>query len=144
MHLERVLPAPRARVFRMHTAPELLSQWWGPMGFSAPSIEAELRVGGRYRIEMQPPAGDHFFLAGEFRRVEPPAHLAYSFVYEEPDPDDRETIVEIALRDVDESTELILDHGTFATVARLELHERGWNETLDRLEALLTNQQRSR
>ena len=140
LHLERVLPAPRALVFQMHTDPDLLARWWGPKGFSAPSIESELRVGGRYRIEMQPPEGDHFFLTGEFQRVDPPGHLSYSFVYEEPDRDDRETFVEIALRDLGESTELILDHRFFATVARLELHEGGWNESLDRLEGLLASE----
>ena len=141
LHLDRVLPAPRSLVYRMHTEADKLARWWGPKGFTVPAIQLDVRVEGRYRIEMQPPNGDHFFLGGEFRRVDPPAHLAYSFVYEEPAPDDRETMVEIALRDLDESTELILDQGLFATKARLELHEQGWTETLDRLYDLLTDEQ---
>ena len=137
LHMECVLPAPRSLVFRMHTEADRLARWWGPRGFTAPDIQLDVRVDGGYRIEMQPPSGGHFFLTGRFCRVDPPAHLAYSFVYEEPDPDDRETIVEIALRDWGESTELILEQGLFATKARLELHEQGWTETLDRLHDLL-------
>jgi uncharacterized protein YndB with AHSA1/START domain len=70
LHLERVLPAPRALVFRMHAEPDLLAQWWGPKGFTAPSLELDLCVGGRYRITMQPPEGDRFVLSGEFGEVD--------------------------------------------------------------------------
>ena len=78
LHLERLVPAPRPLVFRMHTEPDLLAQWWGPKGFSAPSVELDVRVGGGYRIVMQPPDGDAFFLAGEFREVEPLSRLSYT------------------------------------------------------------------
>ena len=47
---------------------------------------------GRYRIEMQPPEGDAFYLIGEVREVDPPARLAYTFIWEDPDPDDVETL----------------------------------------------------
>ena len=40
LHVERVLPAPQALVFRMHAEPDLLAQWWGPKGFSAPEHRA--------------------------------------------------------------------------------------------------------
>jgi len=137
LHLERALPAPRPLVFRMHAEPELLAQWWGPKGFSAPSIELDLRVGGRYRIAMQPPDGDRFFLSGEFREVDPVTRLVYTFRWEPPDPDDRETVVVFALRDLGESTELTVDQRPFATEGRRVLHDQGWTESLDRLHELI-------
>ena len=139
LHVERVLPAPRPLVFGMHVEPDQLERWWGPEGFTAPSIELDLRVGGGYRIAMQPPDGDHFFLSGEFRLVDPPARLAYTFRWEDPDPDDRETVVACTLRDLRDSTEMIVEQGPFATEGRRALHEQGWTESLDRLHALLTN-----
>lgn len=138
LHLERVLPASRSLVFRMHAEPDLLAQWWGPKGFSAPSVELDLRVGGGYRIAMQPPDGDRFFLSGEFRDVDPGARLSYTFRWEPPDPDDRETVVTFSLRDLGESTALMVDQGRFATEARRALHEQGWTESLDRLQELGT------
>jgi uncharacterized protein YndB with AHSA1/START domain len=141
LHLERALPAPRPLVFRMHVEADLLAQWWGPQGFSAPSIELDLRVGGRYRIEMQPPNGEHFFLSGEFRDVDPVAQLTYTFRWEDPDPDDRETVVTFSLRDLGESTALTVDQGPFATEGRRALHQQGWTESLDRLEELITNRE---
>ena len=137
LHLERLLPAARGLVYRMHTEPKLLAQWWGPKGFSVSSIDISPRVGGEYRIEMQPPEGDAFFLSGEFRDVEPAARLAYTFRWEPPDPDDRETIVALSFHDQGESSSLTVDQGRFATVERRALHEQGWTESIDRLEELI-------
>ena len=141
LHLERALPAPRPLVFRMYAEPDLLAQWWGPTGFSAPSIDIDLRVGGSYRIAMQPPDGNLFFLAGEFREVDPVARLAYTFRWEPPDPDDRETVVVVSLRDLGESTALTVDQGPFATEGRRALHEEGWTQSLDRLQELITSRE---
>jgi uncharacterized protein YndB with AHSA1/START domain len=74
---------------------------------------------------------------GEFREIDPGARLAYTFRYEPPDPDDRETVVLLSLRDLGESTALTVEQGTFATEDRRALHEQGWTESLDRLEELL-------
>ena len=138
LHLERVLPVPGPLVFRAHAEPDLLAKWWGPAGFSAPSIELDLRVGGGYRIAMQPPDGLLFYLSGEFREVDPPTRLAYTFRWEDPDPDDRETIVTFSLSDLGESTELSVHQSGFATEARRALHVQGWTESLDRLQELVS------
>lgn len=139
LHLERVLAAPRPLVFRAHAEPDLLAKWWGPEGFSAPSIELDLQVGGGYRIAMQPPEDVLFHLSGNFLEVDPPTRLAYTFRWEDPDPDDRETVVTFSLDDLDESTLLSVDQGVFATEGRRALHEQGWTESLDRLEVLMSS-----
>jgi uncharacterized protein YndB with AHSA1/START domain len=137
--ITRVLPAPRPVVFRAFSAEEELAGWWGPRGFTAPSLEFHPRVGDRYRIEMQPPDGDRFFLVGDFREVDPPARLAYTFVWEDPDPDDVETLVELSFRDLGGSTEVVLHQGPFRTDARRELHRNGWTDSLDRLEQVISS-----
>ena len=135
--IERVFDAPRELVWKAWTDPEQAMRWWGPKGFTSPRIESDLRVGGRYRIAMQPPEGELFYLTGEFREVDPPNRLAYTFRWEDPDPDDRETVVTISLRAVGESTELVLDQGLFATQARYDLHHAGWTDGLVRLDEAL-------
>jgi uncharacterized protein YndB with AHSA1/START domain len=135
-----VLPAPRSRVFKALSDPELLAKWWGPNGFTTPNIDLDLRVGGNYRIAMQPPDGELFYLSGEFREVDPPDRLSYTFRWEDPDPDDQETVVTLSLRDLGESTELVLAHGTFATEGRRALHEEGWSDGFDRLRELMSSQ----
>jgi uncharacterized protein YndB with AHSA1/START domain len=136
--MKRVLPAPRDRVYRAFVEPSELAKWWGPRGFTSPSIEMDLRVGGKYRIAMQPPDGDLFYLTGEFTQVDPPARLAYTFRWEEPDPDDRENVVTLSFRDLGESAEVDFSQGPFATEARRALHEQGWTDGWERLAAVVS------
>jgi uncharacterized protein YndB with AHSA1/START domain len=138
LRMKRMVRAPASTVFRACTEPEKLAKWWGPRGVTTPTIELDLRVGGRYRFAMQPPEGDLFHLAGEVARGRPsvPSHL--HVLWEPPDPDDRETVVTLSFRDVDGSTEVGFPQGVFATEARQALHEEGWMESFERLQELLS------
>ena len=138
LEIERVLPASRDVVFAAFTDPQELAKWWGPEGFTIPSLEFFPRVGEHYRIEMQPPEGDSFHLTGEFREVDPPERLAFTFVWEPADPDDVETLVTLAFRDLGESTEVQLTQGRFKTEERRALHRDGWGDSLDKLERTLS------
>lgn len=137
LELDRILPADRARVFGAFTAADQLAQWWGPVGFTIPAIDFAPRVGGSYRIEMQPPEGEPFALVGEFRAVEPPERLEFEFIWEQPDPDDVDMIAELSFEDRGESTRVTLRQGPFRTEARRQLHRDGWGDTFDKLEAWL-------
>jgi uncharacterized protein YndB with AHSA1/START domain len=138
LEMKRVLPAPPSDVFLAFMDPSELAKWWGPEGFTTPSLEFDARVGESYRIEMQPPEGDPFYLTGEFREVDSPARLAYTFIWEDPDPDDVETLVRLSFRDLGESTEVAFTQGPFKTEARLALHRGGWADSLDKLERLIS------
>jgi uncharacterized protein YndB with AHSA1/START domain len=138
LEMKRVLPAARSVVFGAFSYPSQLAKWWGPEGFTTPSLEFHPRVGESYRIEMQPPKGDHFYLTGEFREVDPPARLVFTFVWEDPDSDDIETVVALSFRDLGESTEVAFTQGPFKTEARRALHRDGWMDSFDKLEQLVS------
>jgi uncharacterized protein YndB with AHSA1/START domain len=140
LEIERVLPAAPAVVFNAFVDPSELARWWGPAGFTIPSLSFPARVGGGYRIEMQPPTGDPFALTGEFQEVDPCARLTYTFRWEDPDPDDVETLVRLSFRDLGDSTEVSLDQRIFKTEARLALHRDGWTDSFDKLERLLSTE----
>jgi uncharacterized protein YndB with AHSA1/START domain len=135
--MERVIAAAPEVAFSAFSEAAELEKCWGPEGFIVPGLSFNARVGERYRIEMQPPEGEPFYLAGEFRGVDPPARLAYTFDWEDPDPDDVETLVELSFRDRGGSTEVTLTQGPFKTEARRTLHRDGWTDSLDKLEALI-------
>jgi len=137
LRLKRILPAPRAAVYRALSDPGELARWWGPRGFTVPSVEFDPRVGSGYRIAMQPPEGDLFYLSGEFREVDPPAGLAYTSRWDPPAPDDRQTVVTLSLEDRGERTAVLLTHGEFATEERRALHEQGWIDCFERLKRVL-------
>jgi uncharacterized protein YndB with AHSA1/START domain len=140
--MRRTLPARCSRVFSALTEPDELAKWWGPNGFTAPRVEIDLRVGGAYRIVMQPPEGELFCLAGEFLAVDPPTRLSYTFRWEDPDPEDQETTVTLSLEDVGDTTELEFSQGEFATERRRALHDEGWTNSLDRLQELMSSPER--
>lgn len=131
--LSRVLERPPQRVFEAMTDGEQVAEWWGPEGFTCSEATLDARLGGAYQIAMQPPVGELFHLVGEYIEVHPPFRLAYTFRWEPPDPDDRETVVRAALHARDDATEVKLTQGPFATEARRNLHQAGWSETLVRL-----------
>ncbi|HEX8854687.1 MAG TPA: SRPBCC domain-containing protein, partial [Thermoleophilaceae bacterium] len=137
--IKRVLPVEPAVVFRSFSTAHELAQWWGPAGFSVRSLDFDPGVGAGYRIEMQPPEGDPFRLTGEFTEIDPPVRLAFTFVWENPDPDDVETLADLSFRDLDGSTEVVLTQGPFKTEGRRELHRDGWTDTFDKLEQHLAN-----
>jgi uncharacterized protein YndB with AHSA1/START domain len=140
LELTRLFPAPRARVFEFFAGAALLAKWWGPRGFSLPSIDFVPRVGRAYRIEMQPPDGDAFELTGTFREVDIPSRLAFTFEWEPADPDDEETVAQLAFEVTDDSTRVQLRQGPFKTEARRALHRDGWTESLDKLTELVAEQ----
>jgi hypothetical protein len=70
-----------------------------------------------------------------------PAPRALIFkLHSEPDADDRETVVDFALRVVGEATKVGVDQGPFLTEVRRAVHTQGWEESLDRLFELVVNE----
>ncbi|HSD23815.1 MAG TPA: SRPBCC domain-containing protein [Solirubrobacterales bacterium] len=137
LRMMRALPAPRAEVWKAMTDAKELGRWWGPKGFSVPELEFAPQEGESLRIAMQPPEGEVFHLEGEFREVDPPSLLSFTFRWDPPDPDDRETLVTLSVRDRGPRTEVELAQGEFATEERRALHEDGWSDSFEKLEELL-------
>src|SRR5262245_36251366 len=137
LEMTRVVPAAGPIVFAAFVEPAELEKWFGPKRYTTRSREFDAHVGGRFRIEMQPPEGDPFYVTGKFREIDPPVSLAYTFIYEDPDPDDVDTLVSLSLRDLRESTKIALAQGPFRTEARRALHQEGWADSFDKLERLI-------
>ncbi|GEM_PF-6871491 len=57
MKIARKFSAPRERVFEAFTHKKALQGWFGPQGFTVPSVALDPWPGGSYRIEMHSPNG---------------------------------------------------------------------------------------
>lgn len=87
--ITREFDAPRERVWKAWTDPEIVKRWWGPEHFTAPSIKIDLRVGGRYIYAMQGPAGTQWdkvmYSAGIFRQIVPNEKLVVTDFFSDED-----------------------------------------------------------
>ena len=73
--ITRILDAPREKVWKAWTDPEVVKQWWGPKDFTAPHISIDLRVGGRFVYSMRGAGLDgavkDYWNIGEHREIVP-------------------------------------------------------------------------
>lgn len=73
IEIKRVFDAPRELVWKAWTDPAMVKKWWGPEGFTAPSIKVDLKVGGKYTYAMQGPKGSQWdrvmYSSGVFKEI---------------------------------------------------------------------------
>jgi len=132
----RQLKATPEKVWRALTQPEAIKQWMGPSDEYKVSVaETDVRVGGRYHIGLQSPDGEMHDVGGVYREVVPNQKLVYTWAWKT--TPERESLVTIALRAVDGSTELTLTHGQFFDAEARDRHNKGWQGTLARLDKFL-------
>lgn len=83
------------------------------------------------------PTASCFTSQGEFLEVNPPSRLVDTFRWEEPDPDDQETVVKLSVDSLGDATEVSLWQDEFATEARFALHRSGWTDNFEKLRVLI-------
>ncbi len=131
----RTMKASVARVFAAWTEPVQLRAWWGPRPVTCADAEVDLRVGGRYRIVNALPDGARVTIEGEFRVVEAPHKLVYTWHIDDGAGEASLVTVRFEARG-DAMTEVIIVHEEIANEAVRDSHEQGWSGCLDGLERL--------
>ncbi len=129
------IEAPVERVFHALTDPTEIMAWWTiPGQYETRAADMDVRVGGRYRLSGTSARRGTFAVSGEYRIVEPPHRLSYTWI---PDWDDgaHGSVVDIRLEPDGDGTRLILTHTGFATQSALDDHIRGWPAVLQALRA---------
>jgi len=58
--LTRLIDAPREKLFRCWTEPELMKQWFAPLPWTTTKAEMDVRPGGSSLIVMRSPQGEEF------------------------------------------------------------------------------------
>ncbi len=74
----RVVPVPRALVWRAWTEAELLKPWFCPLPWKTIDCEMDVRPGGRFRTTMQSPEGVEFPNTGCYLEVVPLEKLVWT------------------------------------------------------------------
>jgi uncharacterized protein YndB with AHSA1/START domain len=154
--IERVFDAPRALVWKAWTDPEMAKKWWGPKAFTAPTINIDLKVGGKYLFCMRGPGLDgkvqDFWSTGTYKEIVPIEKLVMtdSFADEKGNvvPSSHygmpgmplELEVVVLFEDLgDGKTKMTLEHRGFPEGEHKTMASAGWNESFDKLAKAITN-----
>jgi uncharacterized protein YndB with AHSA1/START domain len=80
--MERVFDASRELVWKAFTDPDSLTQWWGPKKYTTRIDKIDVKPGGGWRFIQANSEGGEYAFNGEFREVEPPEKLSFTFEFE--------------------------------------------------------------
>ena len=136
---ERVFNAPREKVYRAMTDPDLIPKWWGRHVDTTTVEEMDARVGGRWHFVTEGPDGKHGF-SGIFRELDAPSRVVQTFEWDgmpgyiSVDASELEDLGDGRTRVVTTSTFHFTEERDGMLSAGMEI---GMGETYDRLEELL-------
>lgn len=138
--ITRRLPAPRALVFRVWSAPEHVARWWGPKDFRVFEAKLDFRPGGSWRIGMRSPDGKDYWASGVYREIVSPERLVFTFAWDpmESQPT-HDMLVSIGFEEDGDGTRMEFRQTPFLDVESRDSHVEGWSECFDRLQAFLAD-----
>ena len=141
--LTRVIDAPREKLFRAWTDPELLKQWFAPLPYTTPFAELDVRAGGANLIIMRDPEGKEFANRGVYLEVIENERLVFTDAYTKAwEPSQKPFMTVILTFAADRGKTLYTARVLHWTVADREAHEKrgfheGWGRCADQLAALV-------
>jgi len=142
--LTRLINAPREKVYRAWTDPELLKQWFAPKPYTTPIVEVDVRPGGSAYIVMRGPDGKDMPNRGVYLEVVPNEKLVSTDAYVKAWEPSEKPFMTLILTFEDEGGKTrYTARVRHWTVADREAHEKmgfhgGWSLCTDQLEALVT------
>jgi uncharacterized protein YndB with AHSA1/START domain len=137
VRLERTFAASPEEVFDAWTNPEVLERWWASKpAWTSPGCDVDLRVGGRYTLRMRDDEDGHVHaVAGEYREVDRPHRLVYTWCWEGTDGlhHGDVSVVSVEFRAQGAGTTVVLEHAELASQESRVRHAAGWEGSLDNL-----------
>ena len=138
LEIQRLIRAPRDRVYAAWTDPAQLRVWFGPDKVKTRTFTADLRVGGKYRWDLTSPEGEEMSAYGEYRELQPGRKIVFTWQWD--DDEDWKgltSVVTVELSDSKEGTLLTLRHENLPSEASRDRHTEGWTSLLDGLEKFI-------
>lgn len=130
--IRRSFDADIDTVFRALTDPYAIKDWFGPGAAKVNRAESDLRVGGKWVIEMIGENCEEHNISGEYLTVDRPRKVVFTWAWQS--TPERVSQVTYALQSGNSGrTVLTLTHERFADVEARNRHEFGWNGSLDKL-----------
>lgn len=129
--IRRTLPFPREKVFAAWLDATGMQRWVRPGNIRSAEVTLDPRVGGKFRILMK---GDerNYDHTGQYKVIEPPSKLAFTWMSE--GTDQQETLVTLEFFEREKGAcEVVLTHERFPRPDKVQAHEKGWGDIVNRL-----------
>ena len=139
VRVERTYDAPPEAVFDAWTNPEVLRRWWRrSQSDSVEATDVDLRVGVAHRQAVGAADGEEHTVVGEYREVERPHRLVYSWAWQGTGPTaGHESLVVVSFNAHGDGdgvrTTVVIEQSNFFDETSRERHGAGWNAVLDTL-----------
>lgn len=78
LKIELILDAPKEKIYRGWTEPELMKQWFAPKPWTTPHVENDVRPGGASLAVMRSPEGQEFPNPGQYLEVIPNRKIVFT------------------------------------------------------------------
>jgi uncharacterized protein YndB with AHSA1/START domain len=139
IRIERTFRAPVEAVFAAWTSAEMLRRWYPPgADWDTPVAEVDVRVGGKLRLVMRDPAGAEHGGGGEYREIDPPRRLAFTWAWDRSDAGGRAQLIEVEFTDNgDGTTTVVMVNRGLRDEQSKRSHREGWEGSFDNLDRLL-------
>jgi uncharacterized protein YndB with AHSA1/START domain len=140
--LTRLIDAPREKLFRAWTDPELFKQWIAPLPFTTPVAELDVRPGGSSFFVMRDPDGNEFPNRGVFLEVVPNERIVLTDAYVSAwEPSEKPFFTAVVTFADEGGKTRYTARALHWNVADREAHEKmgfheGWGQCADQLAAL--------
>jgi uncharacterized protein YndB with AHSA1/START domain len=140
--LTRLIDAPREKLFKAWTDPELMKQWFVPEPWTIAHVETDIRVGGSSLIVMRSPEGQEFPNRGVYLEIIPNQKLVFTDAYTKAwEPSEKPFFTGVITFEDEGGKTRYTARALHWTAADREAHEKmgfheGWGKCADQLEAL--------
>jgi len=141
--LTRLVDAPREKLYRAWTEPELLKRWFAPQPYTTPVAELDVRPGGASFVVMRSPDGQEIPCPGVYLEVVPNERIVATDAYTRAWEPSEKPFMTLILTFEDEGGKTrYTARARHWTVADREDHEKmgfydGWGKCADQLAALV-------
>jgi uncharacterized protein YndB with AHSA1/START domain len=141
LRLVRTFDASPERLFDAWTDQDQFAVWFGPAGVTTVFCELDARVGGAWRL-LGRNTERTFAVSGKYLEVKRPERLAFTFGWHDKGDHalsrDPETTVTLDFKSVaGGKTQMTMVQGRFPDQTGAANHNRGWDGSFTKLDALL-------
>ena len=143
IEVSRTFDAPLELLWKAWTEPAHFMQWYGPKGFTTPTCEIDLRVGGRHLWSMLSPDGKQMYYTGSYKEVTLMERLVFTDSMSDAEgnvmgtgegmPESMD--VTVTFEYADGKTTVTVSHVGYGTGA--DYAQMGWEQAFEKLSAVL-------